>query len=120
MSNVIDILHKARKSIANSHDVFVCIAVKRTTGEYDRVVSTKTKKYKASREILDYIKIQLEGYYTLDDWICARSPALSAEYRNSTSKEMKEKMRVTRLAWIDDMIRHFERTIMCDSSGSMN
>ena len=118
--NPIEILQGARGRIENDRDEFVCIAVKRVIGAYDAVVNTKTKKYKAGVEILAHIKTLLGEHYTLDDWICARSPACSSEYRNSTSKEITEKMRVTRLAWIDDMIRHFEKKIMCDSSGSMN
>ena len=109
MSEIIAVLRRAHKRIEKFDDVYVCIAVKRVTGAYDADTNTKTKKYKAGVEILAHIKTLLGEHYTLDDWICARSPAWSAEYRNSTSKEITEKMRVTRLAWIDDMIRHFEK-----------
>ena len=64
----------------------------------------------ATNDILRYIHTALEGMFTLNDWLTRQGNEDIPEDANSMTSDFwisayaKEKIRLTRLAWIDYMI----------------
>ena len=89
-----EILREARVLIEDWTFEFICHAV-------DQVVAGK----KAKRRVKKHIGDLLYPSTTLEGWLETHYPRPSKiPYCRSF-----DRMRITRLAWIDDMIRYFER-----------
>ena len=93
--NNIQILKEARKLIESRDEYYICSAITTVTG----------KKISGKPHPLEtWISSMLDGYSkTLFTWLRCHHPELGDIDRHS------EKMRDTRLAWIDSMIDYLEK-----------
>lgn len=92
----VEILKEARRLIKTRAEDFVCVAIRMSH------VEAPPEDYHQLRK---WIRSMLEGHYVLDDWVEENVPGATEVYL------WKEKLRVTRLAWIDWMIQQLEEKL---------
>ena len=97
--NKVEILQQARKEIKNGGEIYVCLAVEFPGGAChagDTILRTQLKKWIGT--------LLGSDLRTLDDWLIAQHKTTleMQDYR-----DYPEKMRVTRVAWIDWMIEYW-------------
>ncbi len=91
-----DVLKEARLYVRNRKFEFVCHAVSK--------VARTGADLKAVRRVENRIKLLLGPHFTLDSWLKEHHQ----ELLKVSHSEYFKKTRLTRLAWIDDMIKYFE------------
>lgn len=79
-----------------AHHHYICYALNEL---YFRGYIPDVKRTKCKRIVLRL----LETHTTLNDWLCAKH-GIPIEFTN----KYHHKMRVTRLAWLDHLINHYE------------
>lgn len=95
--NIIRALKAARPYLESGYDHFVCMGL--MTAEIAHEI-TPVEYYAAK----DYIKELLgEAHETLEEWLETNHGI--SQYLTGSTVEGYKKMRVTRLAWIDNMIK---------------
>ncbi len=109
----IEILQGARARIENGKDEFICLAAADAAGYYDNAYNQawlKTTAAVSLDQVLSHIRRLLNGCFTLNSWLSLHHPELvkTPDGCFIENDNYKQKMRETRLAWIDDMIRYFE------------
>ena len=92
--NVVSLLQGAKKNISSDKTSYVCLAIdaENMDGMRDEIDFL----------IDDVIALKLDGCYTFSSWLSEhhKIPVLRA-------KVYQDKLKVTKLAWIDDMINEF-------------
>lgn len=92
--NVVSLLQGAKKNISSGKTCYVCHAIdaENMDGMRDEIDFL----------IDDVIALKLDGCYTFSSWLSKhhKIPVLRA-------KVYQDKLKVTKLAWIDDMINEF-------------
>jgi hypothetical protein len=94
---MVAILKGARTRIVKNQDKYVCHAVNNTYGPTDARILTK-----------QYIRYLLNGSITLEGWIASQFHEMYSQQWKSLSHQVWSnfpKMKETRLAWIDNMIK---------------
>ena len=109
----VEILQGARVLIENDRDEFICLAVKSAAGFYGNAYDQgwlKTTTAVSLDQVLSHIRKLLNGCFTLDSWLSKNHTELvkTPEGCDIEDATYKQKIRETRLAWIDDMIRYFK------------
>ena len=91
MKAEVKVLHRARSMIEKSSEYFICTALVRAGNEL--------RMHSASDRIRDVVMERLDGHRTLNYWL----------YRKHGIIELvpSQRFRLTRLAWIDDLIKEF-------------
>ena len=92
-----DVLKEARLYVQNRQFEFVCYAVEK--------VARTGADLKAVRRVTNRIAMLLQPHFTLDSWLKEHHH----EVTKVSSSEYFKKTRLTRLAWIDDMIKYFKQ-----------
>jgi hypothetical protein len=87
------ILKKARKLIKSGEERFICFAVSRC----------RDKAPKKVYELEEFIKQELNGYFTLTGWVI-NELGIDVE----KLPEFQNKIKQTRLNWIDHMIELYK------------
>ena len=87
------ILKKARKLIESGKERFICFAV----------IQFRAYAPKKTYELEEFIKQELNGYFTLTGWVC-NELGIDVE----KLPEFQNKMKQTRLNWIDHMIELYK------------
>lgn len=93
----VDLLRRAKRRIAHRYDCYVCLALGRGTIEGELA--------KEKDEVLRHINNLLDGYHTLESWLAAQG--YHVVDRDIYDTTLSDKMRATRLAWIDSMIEYW-------------
>jgi len=97
------VLRAARELIELGHFRYVCNAIDRSSTELTGSEAT-------SNRLQAWIKSML-GYTTLETWLRVHCHASEYEVNNCIyDPELKEKIRNTRLAWLDWMISECEKS----------
>lgn len=94
-----EILREARHLVEEDTFTFICLALRHARNKKVGTNDTTTNKNLAG--LLQYIEESLEGCPTLERW-------LSVKHGLSVDEFSTEKLRQTRLNWIDWMIEQLE------------
>lgn len=98
------LLKAARALIKSSEQVRVCFALS-TAYAYSDMRSAVN--YDALCELKYLINIRLNGKIYLENWLNKTHRIRVSTHWSLQSIDQREKLRITRLAWIDDLIKEF-------------
>jgi hypothetical protein len=92
-----DCLKEARKRIVDYRDIYICLALSniRNTGNCSNV-----------SDIIQRINMLLDYLSCLEVWLLENHCVARSVF---DTEKGKQKLRQTRLLWIDDMIQYYER-----------
>jgi hypothetical protein len=90
----VEILRAVRKALVDRSQNYLCHAI---------AACGKTIDWAAAIELSRLVQDRLEGYYTLGSWLVARGYPVYTR-RGELTPDAYEKLRRTRLAWIDSLI----------------
>lgn len=97
----LEVLRDARAQIESESETFVCLAIK-----YHHGREREGEAHAAAEELAIWARSLLGGCYTLESWLEERH-GIAGLSESPREYGVREKLRVTRLAWIDWMIEYW-------------
>lgn len=93
-----ELLKQVKNMIASGSEVYICVAILRSSGSPSQKSNLK-----------EWIRVMLNGHYTLESWMRFNLKNHNTIARNMSDEEYDEKLKVTRLAWLDWMIKQCQK-----------
>lgn len=99
----LEVLRDARAQIESERETFVCLAIK-----YHHGRRREGEEGGVAQELAHWARGLLGGHYTPESWLEEHQGVREVNDLPRTP-EIRAKLRVTRLAWIDWMIDHWSK-----------